>query len=137
MERWKFVRFEEFAMPGAGMFLESDGDWVDADEAETEIAKLQDALAEAQREIGDRATIEDNLNRQLAESQRENEELRADLVWCVEHAVGTSVRNVDPHEFMRSIEWGEFSFEGPQYELVEGETDADLCRAIREARRGE
>ena len=107
MERWKFVRFEEFAMPGAGMFLESDGDWVDADEAETEIAKLQDALAEAQREIGDRATIEDNLNRQLAEAQRENDELRADLVWAM--------RSDDDND----------------------RTDADLCLAIREARRGE
>lgn len=59
----------------------------------------------------------------LAEAQRENEELRADLVWAMDGDNDTARGN--RKLFFRG---SAIAFDG---------TDADLCRAIREARRGE
>ncbi len=143
MERWKFFRLNDFAMPNGGMCAGPNGDWVDADEAETAIAKLEDKLRET--------------SAALADAQREIEELRADrdrLDFILEHYAHVRFRvdRFDPEERVLVDVWtvdcGDIyprGINGPKHEMaIEAGTLRDAIdaameadRAIREARRGE
>ena len=108
------------------------------DRLRTALAASQSRVEELEREIGDRATIEDNLNRQLAESQRENEELRADVVWAVRNGANAGYDgNSWPAIWHATSKPSMQTQHGEPVVSVEYDgTDADLCRAIREARCG-
>lgn len=96
--------------------------------SEKEYARVREAnadreeLQEAQEEIA-------RLRTALAEAQRENEELREDLVWAMDG-------DNDPARGNRKLFFRQKLFFRGSAIAFDG-TDADLCRAIRETRRGE
>ena len=71
----------------------------------------------------------DILRTALAEAEREIEELRADVVWAAENGVQSCDDNC--------MLWDWYINERGERAPREAMGYADLCRAIREARRGE